>query len=251
MLNILLTGSNGFIGKNLIQALEKNAQINILTFTRENSLIDLEEAIKQSDFICHLAGEVRPNSSDDDFNVSNVMLTESMVEILERLNKKIPILLTSTIHAKLLKNEYGKSKRVSETLIEEYSQRNDVKCFIYRLPHVFGEGCKANYNSVISTWIYNSINNLEINVFDRSIEMYYVYVQDSVDEFLEIIESRDAELYIEPKSVYGTTLGEVVDYIHEFKENKNTNVHFDDAFKQKLYQTYKDYKKKAVSEKTV
>ena len=247
MLNILITGSNGFIGKNLIQALAKNSKVNILTFTRENSLADLEEVIKKSDFICHLAGEVRPHSSDDDFNASNVLLTQSIVEILERLNKKVPILLTSTIHAKLLKNEYGKSKRVSETLIEEYSKGNDVKCFIYRLPHVFGEGCKANYNSVISTWIYNSINNLEINVFDRSIEMHYAYVQDSIDEFLEIIESRDSTLYIEAKSVYQTTLGEVVDYIHEFKKNKNTNISFDNAFKQKLYQTYQDYEKRNIS----
>jgi len=249
MLNILITGSNGFIGKNLIQALEKNSKIKVLTFTRENNLDDLEQIINESDFICHLAGEVRPNSSDDDFNTSNVMLTESIVEILERLNKKVPILLTSTIHAKLLKNEYGKSKRASEIFIEEYSERNDVKCFIYRLPHVFGEGCKPNYNSVISTWIYNSINNLEINVFDRSIEMYYVYVQDSIDEVLKIIENRDAELYLEPKNVYQTTLGEVVDYIHDFKENINTNVSFTNVFKQKLYQTYQNYEKRNVSEK--
>ena len=151
MYNILITGSNGFVGKNLIQYLTNNNEINILTFTRDNTLNDLENLIKKSDFIFHLAGEVRPDSSEDDFNKSNAILTKSIVDILEKLGKKIPILLASTIHAKLLKNEYGKSKRVSEKTIEEYSINNKIQCSIYRLPHVFGEGCKANYNSVIST----------------------------------------------------------------------------------------------------
>ena len=117
-------------------------------------------------------------------------------------------------------------------------------CFIYRLPHVFGEACKPNYNSVISTWIYNSINNLEINVFDRSIEMHYVYVQDVVDEFLSILETKkSSEIYIEPKKIYQTTLGEVVDFINEFKINIMNENYFieNNEFKQKLFKTYQDY----------
>jgi UDP-2-acetamido-2,6-beta-L-arabino-hexul-4-ose reductase len=247
MYNILITGSNGFVGKNLIQYLTNNNEINILTFTRDNTLNDLENLIKKSDFIFHLAGEVRPDSSEDDFNKSNAILTKSIVDILEKLGKKIPILLASTIHAKLLKNEYGKSKRVSEKTIEEYSINNKIQCSIYRLPHVFGEGCKANYNSVISTWIYNSINNLDVNVFDRSIEMHYVYVQDIVKEFLENLKTNNSKLYKEPKYIYDTTLGEVVDYINEFKETSNELVEFDNEFKQKLYQTYKDYEVKVLN----
>ena len=187
---------------------------------------------------------MRPNSSEEDFKESNVSFTKSILNILKEENKNIPILLTSTIHAKLLKNEYGKTKRDSEVLIEEYSKKNDVNCFIYRLPHVFGEECKANYNSVVSTWIYNSINNLEINVFDRSIQMHYVYVQDIIEEFISSLEIQDDnQLYFEPKKIYETTLGEVVDFINEFRLNI-INEHYEiegNDFKQKLFQTYKDY----------
>ena len=243
MLNILVTGSKGFIGKNLLKKLDSK-HFNILEFTRDDSLETLEKQILQSDFIVHLAGEVRPDSSNDDFKSSNTLLTQTIIDKLKQNNKHIPILMASTIHAKLLKNDYGKTKREAEVLVENYSKETKTKCFIYRLPHVFGESCKPNYNSVISTWIYNSINDLEINCFDRAIEMHYVYVQDIVDEFLSIIKSQvSEELYIEPKNVYQTNLGEVVDLLTEFKQNiKNDNYKaYDEDFKQKLFNTYIDY----------
>jgi len=204
----------------------------------------LKNLIKESDFIMHLAGEVRPDSLSTDFENSNTLLTKNIIEVLEKQGKTIPILLVSSIHAKVQKNDYGKTKRKAEILVEEYSKKSGSNCFIYRLPHVFGEGCKANYNSVISTWIYNSINNLEINVFDRSIKMHYVYVQDIIAEFITTIEQKNiGELYIEPKNIYETTLGEVIDFINEFKKNINNSKYsiFESKFKQKLFNTYNEY----------
>jgi UDP-2-acetamido-2,6-beta-L-arabino-hexul-4-ose reductase len=243
MINILITGANGFIGRNLRQRLDVK-KINILKYTRENSINDLKNLIVQSDFIYHFAGEVRSNSSDKDFETSNATLTKIIVQILEENNKKVPILLTSSIHAKLPTNTYGKTKRESELIIEKYSKNNNIQCFIYRLPHVFGEGCKVNYNSVISTWMYNSINDLEINCFDNSIGMHYVYVQDIVDDFISKINQKTTKnLYIEPKKIYKTTLGEVVNILNEFKENLQLPDYKPNSseFKEKLFNVYLDY----------
>jgi UDP-2-acetamido-2,6-beta-L-arabino-hexul-4-ose reductase len=113
MPNILVTGSKGFIGKNLLKKLDSKC-FNILEFNRNDSLETLEKHVLQSDFIVHLAGEVRPNSSNDDFKSSNTLLTKNIVDFLKKHNKNIPILIASTIHAKLLKNEYGKTKREAE-----------------------------------------------------------------------------------------------------------------------------------------
>ena len=244
MLNILVTGSKGFIGKNLCNSLKNDENINIIEFDRNNTIEELNKLISKCDFIIHLAGEVKPNSSDEEFRKSNVTLTKLILDTLEYQNKVVPILLASSIHAKLLKYEYGKTKRDSELLIEEYSKEKKVNCFIYRLPHVFGEGCKENYNSVVSTWIYNSIKNLDINVFDRNIQMHYVYVQDVVKEFISSLNIQDSkELYFEVKTEFETTLGEVVDFINEFKLNilnENYKIENND-FKQKLFLTYKNY----------
>jgi UDP-2-acetamido-2,6-beta-L-arabino-hexul-4-ose reductase len=243
MFNILVTGSKGFIGKNLLKKLDRK-YFNILEFNRGDSLETLEKQTIQSDLIVHLAGEVRPNSSNNDFKSSNTLLTQNIIDILEKHNKQVPILTASTIHAKSPKNEYGKTKREVEVLIENYSKNKNTKCFIYRLPHVFGKGCKPNYNSIISTWIYNSIHNLEINCFDRDIKMHYVYVQDIVDEFLSIIKKKDSQdICIEPKKVYEITLGEVVDIINEFKQNVESRNYKPKGsdFKKKLFETYLDY----------
>lgn len=246
MLNVLVTGANGFIGTNLIKELHKNKDINVLVFTKDNNLEDLKKLIVASDFIFHLAGEVRPNSTKEDFANANITLTENIINLLEENSKKTPILLASTIHAKLLKNEYGKTKRESEIMVEGYVKKHSINSFIFRLPHVFGEGCKPNYNSVITTWIYNSLHDLEINVFDRDIKMHYVYVQDIVSEFIFMLSAKGDTIYYDPQIIYETTLGEVVDFIHEFKQyidDQDYIIH-DNAFKQKLFNTYKYYASK-------
>ena len=50
-MNILVTGYNGFVGKNLIYNLKNNKKIKIFTFGKENSFEDLELFIKKSDII--------------------------------------------------------------------------------------------------------------------------------------------------------------------------------------------------------
>lgn len=245
MLNILVTGSAGFIGKNFLNN-SIDESFNILEFNRNDSNDCLEKIIQRSDFVVHLAGEVRPQSSKDQFKKSNNILTGNIIHSLKKSGKKVPILLASTIHAKLMNSEYGNSKRASELMIENYYGDTGNPYCIYRLPHVFGEGCKPNYNSVISTWMYNSVNDLQINVFDRSIQMRYVYVQDVVTEFIAHINNGALpNTYVEPKESYETTLGEVVDMIHEFRSNiHNQNWTVDGCeFKKKLHSTYVNYYK--------
>jgi UDP-2-acetamido-2,6-beta-L-arabino-hexul-4-ose reductase len=241
--NILITGAQGFIGKNLIHELTKNEFYNIIELNRDTPWSEIEKIITSIDLIFHLAGEVRPKSDDDAFNSSNVLLTERLLLLLEEKKYFVPIIMASTIHAKLQGNQYGITKRKAEILIENFSQKHKINMINYRLPHVFGEGCKPNYNSVISTWIHNSINDKEIVIFDRNISMEYVYVQDIIKTFvayLENIENND-EIYLYPKITYKTTLGEVVDYIDEFKKNIYSDNN--DDFKRKLYLVYQDYLK--------
>ncbi len=245
--NVLITGAKGFIGSNFKKKLKSVDNVEIFEYNRGTQWEELESYIEKINFIFHFAGEVRPKSEDGEFRKSNSELTSRLIDLIEQKNKKIPILMASTIHAVLLKNEYGKTKREAERYLEAYGKRNNTPVWIFRLPHVFGEGCKPDYNSVISTWMYNSVHNKEIFVYDRSIAMTYVYVQDIVGEFMDCLMSKqkgsEGPVYIEPKITYDTTLGEVVDYIAEFKENID-NADYDisgDGFKKKLFTTYKSY----------
>jgi UDP-2-acetamido-2,6-beta-L-arabino-hexul-4-ose reductase len=244
-MNVLITGFGGFIGKHLIAALSKNNKVNVLYFNRENSLNDLKTLLLQSNKLVHLAGEVRPQSSDDAFYNSNVGLTQTILSILEENKHFIPIIYISSIHAEKSANAYGKTKRKSELLIEAYDKKENTDSSIFRLPHVFGRGCRTNYNSVISTWIVNTIENKEIIVYDENIKMNYVYVDDIVNEFVEelFLDEGDRPLYRKPKISFDTTLGNIIRYLEEFKTNiLNDNYHIEkNEFKEKLYSTYQDY----------
>ncbi|WJG21763.1 NAD-dependent epimerase/dehydratase family protein [Vibrio furnissii] len=241
MKNVLVTGSKGFLGKTLISELKRNYQVNILEFDRSTSLNSLNDALEKADFIAHFAGEVRPNCSDEEFVTSNAGLTEILIAGLETLGKKTPILFTSTIHAINPKNAYGESKKAAELALANYATRNQALVWLYRLPHVFGPGCKPNYNSVISTWIYNSIHGLEINVYDRSIVMNYCYSIDLAEEFAGLVGTERAHggvVNMRPKKTYPTTLGGVVDSIESIKAGCfNAN----DEFGEHLLTTYNSY----------
>ncbi len=245
--NILITGSNGFIGKNLKKRLQQRDDIKLFEFNRNDKMNELEKIIKNIDFIFHFAGEVRPNSSDEEFLSSHNLLTIELIKVIEKNNLSIPILFTSSKHACNPKNMYGQSKLETEEIIIHYGEKNNEEVFIYRLSHIFGEGCKPNYNSVISTWIYNTINDLPVKVFDRNIPMRYIYVQDVVNKFLESMDKYDlGKIYYDIDTFYDTTLGSVLDYLEEFRENEANSDYIlsdDDQFKKKLYTVYLDYLK--------
>ena len=248
MTDVLVTGAKGFIAKNLIKRLGDNKSLNIIEFVREDNLVDLADMTKKADFIFHLAGEVRPKSKKSEFEESNSHLTKHLIDAVLRSKKKTPILLTSSIHSDLADNSYGKTKRESESFIERYSIDEGVPCFIYKLPHIFGEGCKPNYNSVITTWVYNRINNIETIVYDRNIEMEYIYVQDLVDEFIGCLDSKvnlESIIFKGYCNSYKTTLGDVYDYIQEFYENiENDEYRINgNNFKSVLFEVYKEYYK--------
>jgi len=234
--NILITGSKGFIGKNLIKEL---SAYNIYEFHRESSLDDLSNYISDIDFIFHLAGEVRPNSTKEEFEKSNVSFTRKLIQTIEKNNLHIPILVSSSKHAINPKNDYGSTKKIADDLLIQYAKKNHTNVYIYRLPHLFGEGCKANHNSAITTWIYNSINNLPINIYSRDIPMQYTYVKDFVKDAIEKIDSNENDIFYSPNIIHNTTLGEVYDKILSLKEKTYT---LDSDFMRKLYLVYTWYK---------
>ena len=59
-MEVLVTGSSGFIGKNLLERLSRIENIKVHTFDIEDRLEDLEKYIDDIDFIFHLAGMNRP-----------------------------------------------------------------------------------------------------------------------------------------------------------------------------------------------
>ena len=86
-MKILITGSNGFIGKNLLFKLISQKKHQIFQFNRRDSLKKLQKFINKADIIFHLAGVNRPVNQKE-FIISNVDLTKNIIKYLNNKKKK-------------------------------------------------------------------------------------------------------------------------------------------------------------------
>lgn len=241
-MKVLVTGASGFIGKNLIEGLSRVENLEVIKFDRENSLKEIEDQLNEVDFIYNLAGINRPTDPQE-FYSGNKGFIEELVELIERKNLNIPILITSSIQAER-DNDYGKSKLGGENILKEYRKRTNADIFIYRLPNVFGKWCRPNYNSVVATWCHNVANGLPITISDRTISLNFVYIDDIVKEFIKCLKVKEnSEIYYSVPISYEKTLGEISDLLEEFKENRNNLIipQVGKGFERALYATYLSY----------
>lgn len=240
-MKILVTGSAGFIGKNLISRLPETDEI--MAFDRENTLGELAEMAARADIVFHLAGVNRPTDPLE-FETGNAGLTEKLAGMLE--GRKIPVVMTGSIQAGL-DNAYGKSKKAAEDALFAYSARTGAPVFIYRLPNVFGKWCRPDYNSVVATFCHNIAHGKPVRIDDEQREVTLCYIDDVADEFIRVLGGKAAPVSgefcsIEPQ--YKITLGELAESIRGFERSRRDLTHrYDrtDALQAKLYAAYSSY----------
>lgn len=242
-MKILVTGANGFIGKNLISELKNRGYSEIYEYDINTKEEELERYTSDCEFVFHLAGVNRPVNVEE-YMEGNFGFTSILLEKLKQHNNKCPILITSSIQAKL-DNDYGKSKKAGEELMFNYGKDNSIKTYVYRLPNVFGKWCRPNYNSVIATFCHNIANDLEITINDKNKELNLVYIDDVINEFVNCLEDKPEKNnnYCIIPITYTKTLGEIANLIKSFKESRNDLIipNMEDKFSKKLYSTYLSY----------
>ena len=219
-LKILVTGSNGFIAKNLIVELRNKGYDNLQLCNRNTTTEELEQYIKECDVLIHLAGVNRP-SNEEEYYIENIGFTKRIVKLLEDNHKKICIIFSSTIHTGRHKC-YEESKQQGERILREYAKKSGSSLFIFRLPNVFGKWCRPNYNSVVATFCHNISHGLDIKVNDPDARMNLVYIDDVVSEFIScMIRGIEGVVeYVEISQSYQTTVGEVAQAIMSFRQSR-------------------------------
>lgn len=239
---VLITGSNGFIGRNLAVRLREFGTYEVIGFGREHSLADLREGVRGADAVVHLAGVNRPTHVNE-FAEGNADLTARLCEFIEKTGRKIPLVVSSSIQADLA-NPYGESKRAAELAAEQLAERTGNPVAIYRLPNVFGKWCRPNYNSVVATFCHNIANDLPIQINDPAVRLSLVYVDDVVADFIAMIGNMEPGLRqgrVEP--VYSIGLGELAAQIEAFRNCRSSLVseRVGAGLVRALYATYVSY----------
>lgn len=253
MMNILITGAKGFVGKNLVAQL-KNIQEGKVKNTNFPSLtlyeydVDTDPALLDGycadcDFVFHLAGVNRPKDPSE-YMEGNFGFTSTLLETLKKHNNSCPVMLSSSTQA-ALDNEYGRSKKAGEDLLFQYGEETGAKVLVYRFPNVFGKWCRPNYNSAVATFCHHIAHGLPITVNDPSVHMTLVYIDDVVGELLDALENKEHSDggFCKVPVEYKITLGEIVDLIYSFRASREERSIPDmsDGFTKKLYATYLSY----------
>ena len=242
-MKILVTGANGFIGKNLCLEL-KNKGFEVLPFDVDKTEEDLKTFLGVADYIIHLAGINRPMSKEEFYN-GNANFTFRLIELLKASNRIVPVIFSSSTQAEL-DNDYGKSKRMAEDYLFSFMEETGNPVTIYRLTNVFGKWCRPNYNSVVATFCHNIANNQPIEIRDKIHEVKLIYVDDVVKEFIHCISDNRFFLKREIRGVspeYIVSLGELANKIFGFKNTRQSFFIPDikDDFDRKLFATYLSY----------
>lgn len=243
MKTILITGSEGFVGKNLRVTLQQREDLRLLCFDIHDDPATLPGLLDQADFVFHLAGINRPQNLDE-FQTGNTGLTEQICRHLTAGSRMVPVVLSSSTQADL-DNPYGASKRGAEDALFEYGRTTGAKAYVFRLPNVFGKWCRPNYNSGVATFCHNIANDLPIQVNDPNVVMNLVYIDDVVRAFMALLEgiAEVQEQFCTVQPVHTAKLGDIAVQIRSFRESRVSGSVPDmsDAFVKKLYSTYLSY----------
>jgi UDP-2-acetamido-2,6-beta-L-arabino-hexul-4-ose reductase len=227
-MKVLISGAQGFVGKNLRLHLAERQDVEVVCFTREHTLDRLAPLVRDVDFVFHLAGVNRPIDPHE-FTTGNTDLTlalcDAVADMVQAIGKKVPVVYASSTQA-TLNTPYGQSKRGAENGLFALQRTHGVPVHVFRLPNVFGKWCQPNYNSVVATFCHNTARGLPIRINDNAAPLTLVYVEDVVRCFLQVMDgtyaTADAHGFATVTPQYATTVGEVSRLIQSFKESRNT-----------------------------
>lgn len=271
-MNVLVTGAKGFVGRNLVAALESIRDgkdrthpglvvEKIYQYDIDSTQAELDEACANANFVFNLAGVNRPKDNSE-FMAGNFGFASDLLDCLKKHGNRCPVMLSSSIQATLAgrfgNSEYGRSKKAGEELFFNYAAETGAKVLVYRFPNLFGKWCRPNYNSAVATFCNNIANDLPIQVNDPSVDMELLYIDDLIAEMIAAMEGKEhhAEFegvetilcengkYCAAPVVHKIKLGEIVDLLNMFHDQPQNLVMPeipDNSFAKKLYSTYLSY----------
>ena len=269
-MKVLVTGAKGFVGKNLVCALNNVKEgkdrtrgldiEQVFCYDIDSTPQELDRYCAAADFVFNLAGVNRPKTQEE-FMQGNFGFASTLLETLKKHGNACPVMLSSSVQATLIgryDGEYGRSKKAGEELFFEYGRQTGAKVLVYRFPNLFGKWCRPNYNSAVATFCNAVANDLSFTVNDRTTELELLYIDDLIDEMTAALAGRpsrcrydgltpvadEAGEYCFVPTTHKVTLGEIVDLLEEFKAQPQTLIMpplYKGSFAKKLYSTYLSY----------
>jgi len=223
-MQIVITGADGFIGKNLRVRLQELGHGDVAAISRSTPQAKVRRLLSTADCVFHLAGVNRPQDPAE-FASGNSELTETVCEVLKQAGRQARLMLTSSTQA-TQDNPYGRSKLAAEVAARGYGAATGAAVHVFRLPNVFGKWAKPNYNSAVATFCHSMARSLPISVNKAAPPLRLVYVDDVVQALLSCLEepagAGHPDGFEEVTPVYDTTVSEVAATLRAFADSRKS-----------------------------
>ncbi len=207
--NVLVTGSNGFIGRHLVKSLISNS-INVICFdsdVREKKNFDRFKDTKIGT-IFHLAGISRYASSNEEhFRMSSTNVDGTQNSLDFARSKKCRIVLFSSYlygvpiynpvdenHPLSPHNDYAMSKKHMEDIACRYKKDFGVEVIILRLFNIYGPGQKSGY--LIPDTIDRITKNTRVRIKNEDSCRDFLFIDDLVSLLMIIVRSTKKDEFI-------------------------------------------------------
>ena len=200
MVKILVTGSRGFIGKEIIKKLDKHEIIADSINSKRIDLQNIEEVMKinSSDIVIHLGGKTKKELDWNEYFNNNVLGTLNILKYCIRKNIKKIIFISSYVygipkytpinekHQIDPHNAYTKSKYLAEELCEFYSKYSDLNVIILRPFNVYGKTLPEGF--LIANLLKSITTNKKITIENKNSKRDFLYIDDFVDAIINFVD---------------------------------------------------------------
>lgn len=263
-MKICIFGAASFIGTNLSLELSKNNHLRLIDINKDyfinnisnseiiedklDSNTNFDKLLDGQDIVYHLFSTNNPSSSNIDFEKEIMPNIEFSIRLLESCVKnnikrvifissggaiydkdeKCPLKEDSKVNPK---STYGLQKLMIEKLLYLYNFKYNLDYKIVRLSNPYGPYQRPGILGVVSTSIYNALNDKEITIYgDGKIVRDFIYIDDAIRGIINISNSKTNTRIYNLGTGIGTSINDMLMIIEKVL-NKKLNVKYSESRK--------------------
>ncbi len=213
---ILVTGTNGFIGSEIVKLLhKKNLSFQIFTGDITN-LHDINQYNNDYDTVIHLASIITHKNSIPDNNLYNINVNGTR-NLLEKFSDSHFVYISTADVERNNLTEYAESKLISEKLV----LGRNINNLVIRLPSIFGAGSKQK--KLIPLLLDKYLKDTGFCISNNE-EREYMYVEECASLIIDNLQ-KNGVIRLSGTKIYNTELENIIKDIISGKQTMCVSEH--------------------------